>query len=479
MQDHEAVLALAREMEKDWNADLDGGQVQDPGQLQRIHTGLYWIAMLKKDHAAARRQLELVRELQASPVARLLTGVITEPYMQAVEAPGADIHAAFRALLAARFAALPAEEVKGALESTRDGLKLASRKQLIDGIAAGLDPAVSDGQLSPEMAAGLVNTAMNLEIILPLKDGIVSCLDGWIEAHPASPSAVPAARTPSAPLGTAEIPAEGNYFGQAPPGETPVPFASAILDTLSPWVEAITFSPDGKECFLGVGSADYSTARAYASTNAGGSWAPFIEPLFMSDFDYTNEPVFSPDGGTLTFTGQRAGGSKDLWTTHRTGQGWSAAVALPAPINSDVDEYRSSVMSDGTRYFGRSPAGLSLQVYKASRDASGAVTVDSLDAPVNAASSEGDPCIAPDGRFLVFNSVRIGGHGGSDLYVSFPDGRGGWRPPVNLGPGFNSPYDEYGANLAGDGKYLFFTRHMRQGNGIYWVAVSAIERLRP
>jgi hypothetical protein len=63
--------------------------------------------------------------------------------------------------------------------------------------------------------------------------------------------------------------------------------------------------------------------------------------------------------------------------------------------------------------------------------------------------------------------------------VSFPDGRGDWGTPINLGPAFNTPDDEYGAHLSSDGKYLFFTRHTSQGNGIFWVAVSAIEQLKP
>ena len=41
-----------------------------------------------------------------------------------------------------------------------------------------------------------------------------------------------------------------------------------------------------------------------------------------------------------------------------------------------------------------------------------------------------------------------------------------------------SSADEYGAHLSSDGKFLFFTRHTARGNGIYWVASSAIEKLK-
>jgi len=44
---------------------------------------------------------------------------------------------------------------------------------------------------------------------------------------------------------TADALNRGIYFGQTPPGETPVPFAPEILASLSPWVESTAFSRMG------------------------------------------------------------------------------------------------------------------------------------------------------------------------------------------------------------------------------------------
>jgi Tol biopolymer transport system component len=139
-------------------------------------------------------------------------------------------------------------------------------------------------------------------------------------------------------------------------------------------------------------------------------------------------------------------------------------------------EFRGSLMSDGTLYFTSGRSGVN-QVYRARKDAAHGLVVELVAAPISTNSHEGDPCIAPDGRFLIFNSARD--WKSSDLYVSFRDAGGGWGTPIKLGPEFNSPADEYGAHLSSDGKYLFFTRHTGQGNSIYWVAVSAIEKLEP
>ena len=268
---------------------------------------------------------------------------------------------------------------------------------------------------------------------------------------------------------------KGAYFGQSLPGETPALFAPEVLNSLSAWVEATEFSPDGTQCFASVGSADYSSVRLYCAKLVNNAWTPFAQAPFSADFTYANEPVFSADGATLTFTGKKAAGTLDLWTVSHTDQGWGTPVALPFPINGSAKEYRGSRMADTTLYFGSNRSGM-MQVHRTRKDATGALLVELVGAPISVNSHEGDPCIAPDGRFLIFYSARD--RKSADLFVSFRDGNGGWRAPINLGDKFNSANDEYGAHLSSDGKYLFFTRHAAQGNSIYWVAASAIDRLK-
>src|SRR5665647_340395 len=53
------------------------------------------------------------------------------------------------------------------------------------------------------------------------------------------------------------------------------------------------------------------------------------------------------------------------------------------------------------------------------------------------------PALSPDGNELYFASDKPGGIGGMDLYVSHhiadSQGTGSWSPPINLGPGINTP----------------------------------------
>jgi hypothetical protein len=200
-------------------------------------------------------------------------------------------------------------------------------------------------------------------------------------------------------------------------------------------------------------------------------------PACLDGFVSTGEPHFSPDGGTLYFTGKRAGEFGRLWALTRTGATWGTPVLLPAPIVGEGDAYRGRRTNDGTWYFGLQLQGM-MQIRRATPRGTGGFAIETLGPPVNQQTYDGDPCVAPDGRWLVFNSARdVAGR--ADLYVSFADGKGKWGTPVPLGPEFNSPDDEFGAMLSPDGKRLFFTRHTSEENRLYWVDTAAIDALKP
>jgi|GEM_PF-1756276 len=476
-QSYEAVIALAMQVEKDLKADLEAYDVLDKASLTSIYTSLYVTGLLRKDLAAAEKYLELVRGFQDEGVGKLLTGLFNGPLIQAMTAPGPDLHATYRSLLSKRLAALPFKDVESILERARKGQKGTSKEQVIAGLSAALDPSVKDGALTEDAAGSILGSAMSLHITLPMRDDVVACLEGLFEAHKADRDAGTVVRTQ---LGTTAINAKGPYFGQPLPGETPVLFAPEALKAVSPWACGVAFSQDGTECFLHVGDANYGGANMYHSRCVNGVWTPLAEPSFLAGFTYSSEPMFSKDGKTLTFTATKGKGATDFWIVSRTDTGWGTPQAMPAPINTDMNEFRGSYASDGAFYFGseRVSPGI-LQVFKATKTAAQGWAVEILGAPINTLSYEGDPCIAPDGRFLVYYSGRAGGFGRVDLYVTFSDGKGGWGTPINLGPKFNSPDDEFGAYLSHDGKYMFFNRHTAEGDKLFWVAVSAIDKLKP
>ena len=86
--------------------------------------------------------------------------------------------------------------------------------------------------------------------------------------------------------------------------------------------------------------------------------------------------------------------------------------------------------------------------------------------------------ISPDESFLIFESFRPGGLGGSDFWLSLKDGDGTWGPAVNLGGPINSAGDDWFGGFSPDGKYFFFVSDRNGNNDIYWVDAGLIEALK-
>lgn len=285
---------------------------------------------------------------------------------------------------------------------------------------------------------------------------------------------------------TAAKPAQvtGPYFGQKPPGEKPEIFAAELLSARYGFVARIAFSPDGTECFFTVTDATFSRPRIFGTQRHGDIWSePIVAPFTLGHVS-SNEPFFSPDGTKLYFSSDESGKSatnrRDIWVVERTPQGWGNLRRLPPPLNSEYTELFFSQAVDGTIYFiSNRPGGLGgFDLYRTRQEPGQPMRIENLGAPLNSPDDEWDPCIAPDGSFLVFASTRPGGRGGSDLYVSFNDGHGGLTAPLNLGGDLNSPADEYAPSLSPDGRFLFFTRHDGKRGDIYWVAATVLERFR-
>jgi hypothetical protein len=84
---------------------------------------------------------------------------------------------------------------------------------------------------------------------------------------------------------------------------------------------------------------------------------------------------------------------------------------------------------------------------------------------VNSDSREAGAYIAPDERFIIFESNRPGGIGGTDLYISFRQGSS-WAQPRRLDAPINSPAQETSAILSPDGKVLYFASSRKSPDAV-------------
>src|SRR5713101_671744 len=76
---------------------------------------------------------------------------------------------------------------------------------------------------------------------------------------------------------------------------------------------------------------------------------------------------------------------------------------------------------------------------------------------VNSSGAEMNPGLSPDGLSLYFVSTRVGGLGGTDIWVSRRACDDcAWQAPVNLGSPINTADADGAPALSTDGHLLFF-----------------------
>lgn len=96
---------------------------------------------------------------------------------------------------------------------------------------------------------------------------------------------------------------------------------------------------------------------------------------------------------------------------------------------------------------------------------------------LNTSGHDADPEISPDGNMLVFTSTREGGLGHFDLYLCLKNSDGSWSNPINLGKSVNSPYMDSDPIFSKDGKYLFFSSDRIEITDHYDPPITSYEQL--
>jgi outer membrane protein OmpA-like peptidoglycan-associated protein len=207
------------------------------------------------------------------------------------------------------------------------------------------------------------------------------------------------------------------------------------------------------------------------------------EPLSAVNSPTGNEiqPVPSADGKSLYLRRTRFAGntegvaeSGDIWLSQSTDKGltWSAPTRPSSPpgLNTPHNNSVQAVVGTAT-----SPALLVGGTY----DASGfreegvsraAVGGSGRPVPLRVASYYSTNVgtsffMTPDEKILLLSLEREDAQGGNDLYISRPDGAGGYTVPQNLGAVVNSPGYDFAPWLSADTKTMYFSSFGHQGYG--------------
>jgi len=255
---------------------------------------------------------------------------------------------------------------------------------------------------------------------------------------------------------------EGPYLGQKPPGLTPEAFAPGIISTEHHEWGAI-FSPDMKEFYFSRSNNKSEKNSHFVVKSENNRW-------HQSEVEAGVGGSISPDGKTMFFANNYR---------ERTDEGWSEFKSL-GPAFEDFDIMRLTTSSKGTYVFDEYAKDGNF-VLRYSRLINGQrENPKPLSKVINSGKQNVHPFIAPDESYILWDSKRDDGYGGSDIYVSFRQENGSWGTAINLGDKVNTSTSQRGGYVTPDGKYLFFMSPASTGKGdMFWVDAQIIETLRP
>jgi len=226
-----------------------------------------------------------------------------------------------------------------------------------------------------------------------------------------------------------------------------------------------TLTADGKTLYFSRSvPPSYFYALCMSHLDKNGRWSkPEILPFSGQWRD--SDPVLSPSGDQMVFVSDRpAPGESEseshffrIWSSRKSGSGWSQPVLLPVPNIRSEGVYFASLAANGNLYFTALVENtLSIDVFR-SRLIDGKYQSPE---PLSAFNANGitniEAFIAPDESYIILGSFnRPDSLGSSDLYISYSQ-NGEWSKPKNLGPQINSPARDYSPHVSPDGKYLYF-----------------------
>ena len=205
--------------------------------------------------------------------------------------------------------------------------------------------------------------------------------------------------------------------------------------------------------------AEFRHARIFVSEKKGKTWSE-PAPIAFTDARYSDtDPWLMPDGRTLYFISNRptptdpAKQDIDIWRAQRTAGGWSAPEHLGDLVNSKGPELGVE-FHDGTLTFAsvRKGGRGGLDIYMSRLGPNGFEAPQPIGGPFNSAESDSDFTISPDGRRAAF---WRGSGATAAIYISRRE-QGGWSAPVRLPDAINHGPFNFTPSFARDGRTLWF-----------------------
>ena len=277
-----------------------------------------------------------------------------------------------------------------------------------------------------------------------------------------------------------------------------------------------SFTADGRTVYFNCHDTDICVSHLIGTWEAGKWTSPERLGAPISTGYFEVEPLINPDGDKLYFLSNRPAGRfkgnpllspfvtnslfiptylaeeklgtsvldglglADIWVSYKVNGVWSEPqnlndVAGEPPVNTGFHDHCLSFSADENEAFWTSkrPGGFGGNDIWTSRRVNGKWTApENLGPNVNGPGDEHHSIPTPDGRSIYVTTMRDGGYGGEDNYITSRDAEGKWGPLVNLGSLINGPGDDRCPAWTPDFKIFLIDSTRGAGFGgrdIWWV----------
>ncbi|MFG1690973.1 hypothetical protein ACGF5M_02255 [Gemmatimonadota bacterium] len=262
------------------------------------------------------------------------------------------------------------------------------------------------------------------------------------------------------------------FFGD-PPDTEPVRLGPGIVSVEGETEMGCTFAPDASEFWFvrSVIQDDVEWPTLFVSRREPEGWSvPVPAPFDAETREFA--PSISPDGKRFFFYRQKPSDPdfrEGTWVAERTEEEWGEPRFFHEAYNIVQD-------LDGVLYFNTEHRESSSRDIATMRLEDGAFT-EAEDLPGSANSDQFDahPSVAPDGSFILFDSLRPDSLGGPGIHVTFRRPDGSWSPAQRLGDELSFDWGGNTPCLAPGGDYLLF----HADADLWWVSAEVIYRWRP
>lgn len=182
-------------------------------------------------------------------------------------------------------------------------------------------------------------------------------------------------------------------------------------------------------------------------------------------------PCLTVDNRELYLTvcaNERGYNNCDIYYSYKKYENWSELEKLKYPINKyDSWESQPTISPDGKTLIFSSirPEGIGgADLYSVTKDEQGNWgEIESLS--INTKGNEKSPFLHPDSETLYFSSDTHLGLGGLDIFYCKKDSSGKWSTPKNIGYPINTDKDDLAFFVSADGEKAYFSSNKLSGVG--------------